>query len=121
MKNKMKKIQQSIMFAAMLFMMNVQQVFATGTTPAPSGAVTFNAAQAKTDLTALLNPISNVLIFIALPITIVSIGISYLSWNTKDEEEKESMPFTKIVKKYIIAFIIFGLSGAILKWFTISS
>lgn len=111
MKKKLKKITQSLTLFAMVFLMKVQSV---------SADVGFNQETAKNDLKNLLNPISNVLIFVALPLTLASIGLSYISWNGKDEEEKESMPFTKVVKKHIIAFVIFGLSGAILKWFTIS-
>lgn len=111
MKKILMKMKQSLILCATLFLMNVQSVFA---------AVGFNEAQAKSDIQNLLNPISNVLLFIALPITAASIGLSYISWNGKDEEEKESMPFTKVVKKHIIAFVMFGLAGAMLKWFSIS-
>jgi hypothetical protein len=111
MKKFLKKTKQSIMLCLMLFMMKVQLV---------SAAVGFNEAQAKEDIKRLLNPISNVLLFVALPLTGASIGLAYIAWNGKDEEEKESMPFTKVVKKHIIAFVLFGLSGAMLKWFSIS-
>ena len=111
MKEKLKKLGQTITASAVIWMTNMNSVFAE---------VTFNEGQAKSDLQNLLNPISNVLLFIALPLTLCAIGLSYIGWSGKDEEEKESMPFTKIVKKYVIAFVIFGLSGAILKWFSIS-
>lgn len=110
MKEKLKKIQTALALGVMTLMMNVQNVY----------AVSFNEEQAKQDIQGLLNPISNVLLFVALPITAASIGLSYISWNGKDEEEKESMPFTKVVKKHIIAFVMFGLAGAMLKWFSIS-
>lgn len=111
MKTNLKKMKQCLILCGMVLMMKVQSVYA---------AVSFNESKAKADIQNLLNPISNVLLFVALPITAASIGISYISWNGKDEEEKESMPFTKVVKKHIIAFVFFGLSGAMLKWFSIS-
>lgn len=111
MKEKLKKFKTAFALGVMILMMNIQNVHAE---------VGFNEAQAKSDIQNLLNPISNVLLFVALPLTAASIGLSYLSWNGKDEEEKESMPFPKVVKKHIIAFILFGLSGAMLKWFSIS-
>lgn len=85
-----------------------------------SAKVTFNQSQAQNDVKSLLDPISNFLLFIALPITAVSIGIAYAGWNGKDEQEKENMPFHKVAMKHIVAFVIFGLAGAALKWFSIS-
>lgn len=111
MKKKFKNLKKSIILCAGLLAINISKV---------SANVSFNSGQAKSDLQNLLDPISNFLIFVALPITAVAIGVSYIGWNAKDEEEKESMPFHKVVKKHIIAFVLFGLSGAILKWFSIS-
>lgn len=105
-----KKAKTALALGIIAFMMKVENAY----------AVTFNEAQAKQDIQGLVDPISNVLLFVALPITLLSIGVSYISWNGKDEEEKESMPFTKVIKKHIIAFVLFGLSGAMLKWFSIT-
>lgn len=85
-----------------------------------SAAVTFNQGQATSDIKGLLDPIANFLIIISLPATICSIIFSYITWTGKDEEEKEQLPFHKTIKKHIIAFVLCGLAGAILKWFTIS-
>lgn len=111
MKKKIENTIRTIFTSCMLLIINTQLVFAD---------VTFNSAQAKADIQKLLDPISNVLLWAALPITAASIGLEYLSWNGKDEEEKESMPFGKVVKKRVIAFVLFGLTGAMLKWFAIS-
>lgn len=85
-----------------------------------SAAVSFNQGQATTDVQALLDPIANVMIGISIPLAICSAGYSYFTWNGKDEEEKEQMPFHKSIKKHVIAFVLFGLLSTILKWFTIS-
>lgn len=85
-----------------------------------SAAVSFNQSQATSDIKALLDPIANVMMIVALPIAICSGGYAYFTWNGKDEEEKEQMPFHKTIKKITIAFVLFGLLGTILKWFTIS-
>lgn len=85
-----------------------------------SAAVSFNQGQATTDVKAILDPIANVMIGISVPLAICSAGYSYFTWNGKDEEEKEQMPFHKSIKKHVIAFVLFGLLSTILKWFTIS-
>lgn len=85
-----------------------------------SARVTFNQSQATTDIKNLLDPIANVLMGAGFGITIVSIGLSYFSYMGKDEEEKQSMPFHKTVKKHVIAFILLGFAGVALKWFSIS-
>lgn len=87
---------------------------------AVKAAVTFNQGQATSDVKNLLDPISNFMLAIALPVTLVTIGYAWLTWSGKDEAEKEQMPFHKVAKKNIIAFVIVGMTGAILKWFSIS-
>lgn len=111
MKKKINKFIKYIFTSCMILMIKTQVAFAD---------VSFNSGQAKTDIQNLLNPVSNVLLWAALPLTGASIGLEYLSWNGKDEEEKENMPFGKVVKKRVIAFVLFGLTGAMLKWFSIS-
>ncbi|EHJ7846719.1 hypothetical protein KB151_003880 [[Clostridium] innocuum] len=111
MKKKLIKIGTTMYIMAGLIACNINMV---------SAKVTFNQSQAQTDVKSLLDPISNFLLFIALPITAVTMGIAYAGWNAKDEQEKESMPFHKVAMKHIVAFVIFGLSGAALKWFSIS-
>lgn len=82
--------------------------------------VTFDQAKAVQDIKALLDPVANCLLIIALPVSLVSIAGSFLSWNAKDDQEKESMPFVKAAKKQLIAFAVLGLASGALKWFTIS-
>lgn len=111
MKKKINKFIKYIFTSCMILMINTQVAFAD---------VSFNSGQAKTDLQNILDPISNVLLWLGLPVTAAAITFEYISWNGKDEEEKENMPFGKIVRKRVIAFVLFGLVGAMLKWFSIS-
>ena len=85
-----------------------------------SAEVTFNQAKANSDIKTLLDPISNVMMGAGFGITIVSIGWSYITYMGKEQEEKETMPFHKTVKKHVIAFILLGFAGVMLKWFSIS-
>lgn len=82
--------------------------------------VTFDQSQATADIKALTDPISNVLMAAGFGITLISVGLSYFSYMGKDEEEKQSIPFHKTVKKHVVAFIFLGFTGVILKWFSIS-
>lgn len=110
-KEKLVYIGTSIYLATILFISNMNVAFAD---------VAFQKDVAKNDIKNLTGPISDVLIWVAAPATAIAIGFSYLSWNGGEPEEKEQNPFFKVAKKQIIAFAIFGLSGAALKWFTIS-
>lgn len=111
MKNRFNKIITSISAFIFLFIIRSQSVLAT---------VTFDSEAAKADIKNITDPIANVILISATPMVLASLGLSFMNWNTKDDEEKEQRPFQKIVKIHIIAFIIYGLSGAILKWFSIS-
>lgn len=109
--NKIKKIKASFYTFMIFTLIKTSNVIA---------AVTINQQQAQSDIKNITDPISNILLWAALPLTGLSIGWAYMTWSGKDEEEKEQMPFVKSVKKHLIAFVIFGLSGAALKWFSIS-
>lgn len=109
--NKIRKFKTSIYTFVILILIKTSNVIA---------AVTVNQTQAQADIKSITDPVSSLLLYAALPITGISIGWAYATWSGKDEEEKEQMPFVKSVKKHIIAFVIFGLSGAALKWFSIS-
>lgn len=85
-----------------------------------SAAVKFNQSQATNDVKNLLDPVSSFIIAIAVVLTVCSIGYSYFTWLGLEPEEKENMPFHKTIKKHVIAFILFGMGGVILKWFSIS-
>lgn len=82
--------------------------------------VEFNQGQAKSDINKLCEPVSNFLLASAIPVSLVALGVSYWQWTTKDDEEKEQNPFIKRVKFHVFGFVLYGLSGAMLKWFTIS-
>lgn len=82
--------------------------------------VTFNQTQAAADIKSLLDPVSNVLIGAGFGITLISVGLSYFNYMGKDDDEKQSIPFHKTVKKHVFAFILLGFVGVILKWFSIS-
>lgn len=82
--------------------------------------VTFNKEKAQSDIDKLCGPVSNFLLISAIPVSLVALGVSYWQWTTKDDEEKEQNPFVKRVKFHVFGFVLYGLSGAMLKWFTIS-
>ena len=82
--------------------------------------VTFNQSQASADIKNLTDPLSYVMMGAGFGITLVSVGLSYFSYMGKDDEEKQSIPFHKTVKKHVVAFIFLGFTGVILKWFSIS-
>lgn len=85
-----------------------------------SAAVKFNEAQASKDVKNLLDPVSSFMIVSAIALTVCSIGYSYYTWLGLETDEKENMPFHKTIKKHVIAFVLFGMGGVILKWFSIS-
>lgn len=85
-----------------------------------SADVSFNQGQATSDVNNLVAPILAFLFAIATVITGASIGFAYAEWNGKEDEEKNQMPFYKIVKRHVAAFVFLGLSTAILAWFSIS-
>lgn len=82
--------------------------------------VSFNQGQATSDVNNLVAPILAFLFAIATILTATSIGFAYAEWNGKEDEEKNQMPFYKVVKRHVAAFVFLGLSTAILTWFSIS-
>lgn len=57
-------------------------------------------------------------IFAIIPgVTILATGAEFLSWNTKDSEEKEQKPFSKVIKRNVIFTIAVMSIAAILRIF----
>ena len=115
MKNRFKNYIKKLRSYGLSFLFSMMSL-----TMVANAKVTFNQSQATTDIKSLTDPISNVLMAAGFGITLVSIGLSFFSYMGKDDEEKQSIPFHKTVKKHVVAFIFLGFAGVILKWFSIS-
>lgn len=106
-----RKLKASLMIALPIMMLNIHTAFA---------GVNFNEAQAKTDAQTLLNPVANFMLWISLPLTLVAGGLAYLGHTMKSQEEKEQMPVQKLIKGYLIGYVVYLFFTVMLKWFTIS-
>ncbi len=80
----------------------------------------FNENLAKETITAYTEPLISVGLWL-VPITaIIALLVTGITWQMKDEDEKESKPFMKTAKKIIFVAIFLQLVMVVLRMFGIS-
>lgn len=80
-------------------------------------AVGFDEAAAKALVEQFMTPLTSFLLW-AVPIAAIAACLaSYISWATKDDDEKEQKPVAKTIKKIIFWAIIAEMISAIFKVF----
>ena len=83
-------------------------------------AVGFDQAAFNDLVSQYLDPLSSALLIICPTVALIAVTASFISWASKDEDDRERNPFTKKVKSILFACVLVSVFSILLKIFGIT-